>query len=129
VVVLLEQGELLLPALDFLLQARERRGVLLAGLHVLRQPAAAGLVLRERGDEILARHAGIAHGDGHDLLLDLPDFADVRAQLRGESLEHARRQPQLHELGCELLAQFLRARVERALLRQRCQRLLVQLVH
>ena len=100
----LEQLELLLPALDLVLELRQRRGVLLAALDVLGEPARVGLVLRERGDEVLARHAGIAHGDDHDLLLQLAHFGDVRTQVQDQGIEHARRQPQLHEFIRELLA-------------------------
>ena len=90
VMALLDFHQLLLPSLDLVLQTRERRGILLPGLHVLGEPARAGLVLRERGDEILARHARVAHRDDHDLLLDLPDLVDVSPQLVGQSIEHAR---------------------------------------
>ena len=54
VALLFEQRQLLLAAFDFILQLRQRRGIFLARLYVLEDPARAGLVLREGGDEVFA---------------------------------------------------------------------------
>ena len=86
-------------------------GILLAALDVLAQPLEVGLVAREGGDEFLARHAGIAHADHHDLLLELAHLADVQAQLLDQRFEHARRQLQFHELGGGLGALLERLRI------------------
>ena len=98
------------------LNLRERRGVLLACLHVLGEPAGAGLVLREGGDEVLARHAGIAHRDDHDLLLELANLRDMGAQVEDQRIEHPRRELELHEFIGGFLARLQRLRVTRAVL-------------
>ena len=126
-ILLLELLELLLPPLDLVLEFRERRGVFLTALDVLRQPARVGLVLREGGDEVLARHAGIAHRDDHDLLLELAHLRHMGAQVEYERIKHARGELQLHELVRELLAGLERLRVARAVLVHRGERVRVRL--
>ena len=101
---LLERAQLLLAAHDFLAQAAERGRVLALGADVLVDPAHVRLVARERADEVLARHAGLAHADRHDLALEAAHLVHVAAQVVDQRVEHLRRELQLHELLGEPLA-------------------------
>ncbi len=123
----LERFQLLLAPLDLILEFRKWGRVFLAALDVLLQPAVAGLVLREGRDEILARHACIAHADHHDLLLELAHFRHMRAQIQNQRVEHAGRELQLHELFRQLGAQLQRLRIASAGLFDRLENLHVEL--
>jgi hypothetical protein len=78
--------------------------VLALGADVLVDPAHVRFVLRERADEVLARHAGLAHADRHDLALEAAHVVDVAPEVCDERVEHLRRELQLHELLGEALA-------------------------
>jgi hypothetical protein len=123
----LEILQLVLAALDFILELRQRRGVALLGLDVLVEPARAGLVLRERRNEVLARHARLLDAEEHDFALEQAHLGDVLAQIVDQLVEHLRRELQLHQFGADLLADLQRLRILRAQLVERVQILVVYL--
>ena len=110
----LEVLELVLAPLDFILELGERGGIALLGLDVFVEPSRTGLVLRERRNEILARHAGLLDAQEHDLFFEQANFGHVLTQIVDQLIEHLRRQLEFHQLAADLLADFLRLRILRS---------------
>src|SRR3984893_7714277 len=123
----LEVLELVLAALDFILELRERSRVAFLGLYVLIEPTRAGFVLRKRRNEILARHPGLLDAQEHDLLLEQTDFGHVLAEIVDQLIEHLRGELQFHQLAADLLANLLRLGVLRSQLVERNQELMMDL--
>jgi hypothetical protein len=68
------------------------------------QPATRTLVAREHLDEVLARHAGLAHADVEDFALERADLLDQAAHAVAQALDVARREADVHQLRADLVA-------------------------
>ncbi len=123
----LEVLEFVLAALDFILELGERSRIALLGFYVLVEPTRAGLVLRKRRDEILARHSGLLDAQEHDLLLEQTDLGHVLAEIVDQLIEHLRGELQFHQFAADLLANLLRLGVLRSQLVERNHELMMDL--
>src|SRR5690606_28618019 len=81
---LLDLLQTLLRALYLLFETQERGRVLALRADVLVHPREVRLVLREARDEVLARHARVAHAQRHHLALLAANLVHGVAQLADE---------------------------------------------
>ncbi len=123
----LDLDQPLLGPLDLVPVLLEHGRVAVPGLDLPVQPRQIGLVVRERGDEILARHVRLLHAGAHDHALVPADAVDHVAQILHQLVHDARDQLELQQALRHLLDELARALVLAPMLGRSVLRLGVEL--
>ena len=103
----LQRDQLVLRTDDLVTALRQRGGVLVSAPGLLIDPAQIGFIVRERGDEVAARHAGTRDAGIHDGALVRAYAPDGLTQIRCQDIHNARHQLERHGLLGQLVTQLL----------------------